>query len=92
MGGLFTGILIGLMVGLIAKALIPGNAPGDFIATVLLGIIGAVFGDWIGDLIEGRGPAGFGGFGAVSFVLAILFAVLLQWAYRRVIRERVARG
>jgi len=92
MGGLFTAILIGLMIGLLAKALIPGNAPGDIIATVLLGLIGAVFGAWIGDLIEGRGAAGIGGFDAVSFVLAILFAVLLEWAYRRMMRGRVARG
>jgi uncharacterized membrane protein YeaQ/YmgE (transglycosylase-associated protein family) len=92
MGGLLTAILVGLIIGLLAKALIPGNAPGDFIAAILLGIIGAVFGAWIGDLIEGRGVAGIGGFDAVSFVLAILFAVLLEWGYRRVIRGRVARG
>jgi uncharacterized membrane protein YeaQ/YmgE (transglycosylase-associated protein family) len=88
MGGLYTAILVGLLVGLVAKALIPGNAPGDFVAALLLGVIGAVFGSWIGDLIEGRGPGGIGGFGALSFVLAVLCAVALEWLYRRVLVRR----
>jgi uncharacterized membrane protein YeaQ/YmgE (transglycosylase-associated protein family) len=92
MGGLLTAILIGLIIGLLAKALIAGNAVGDFLATILVGLIGAIFGDWLGGLIEGRGAAGFRGFGAVRFVLAILFAVLLEWLYRRAIRGRMARG
>jgi uncharacterized membrane protein YeaQ/YmgE (transglycosylase-associated protein family) len=92
MGGLLTAILVGLIAGLVAKALIPGNSPVDFFAAFLLGVIGAVFGSWIGDLIEGRGVAGIGGFDAVSFVFAVIGAAFLEWVYRRATGRRAGRG
>ena len=41
-------LLVGLVVGSIAKFLMPGPAPGGIIMTILLGIAGAMFANWLG--------------------------------------------
>jgi uncharacterized membrane protein YeaQ/YmgE (transglycosylase-associated protein family) len=58
----------GLIAGAIAKYLMPGNAPGGIVATILLGIVGAVGGGFLGTLL------GFGdisGFHLRSVALAV---------------------
>ena len=54
-------ILIGLIAGAIAKALMPGRDPGGFIVTALIGIVGAVIGGFLGNMIFGIGGVGEGG-------------------------------
>lgn len=44
-------LLLGLIAGAIAKALIPGEQPGGWLATLILGVIGAMVGGWLGGLI-----------------------------------------
>jgi uncharacterized membrane protein YeaQ/YmgE (transglycosylase-associated protein family) len=55
-------MLFGLVVGIVAKLLIPGHRPGGIIATMIIGIIGAWLGGFIGRAVgmypEGH-PAGF---------------------------------
>ena len=41
-------IIIGFFVGTVAKFLMPGRDPGGFVITILLGIGGAIFANWIG--------------------------------------------
>ena len=48
MFGILGWIVFGLVVGAIAKLLMPGRDPGGFIVTILLGIVGAVLGGWMG--------------------------------------------
>lgn len=43
-------IVLGLVAGALAKFLVPGRDPTGCIVTVLLGIIGAFVGGWIGTL------------------------------------------
>lgn len=44
-------LLLGLIAGAIAKALLPGRQGGGWFATLLLGVIGAFVGGWLGSII-----------------------------------------
>jgi uncharacterized membrane protein YeaQ/YmgE (transglycosylase-associated protein family) len=76
-------ILLGLVVGLVAKLLMPGRDPGGWIVTILLGIAGSLIGGFI------AGALGIGGGWFMSFVLAVIGAMLLLWIYR-LIKGRTA--
>lgn len=79
--GILLWILFGLIAGAIAKVLMPGEDPGGFIVTILIGIVGAVLGGWLGSAIFGVGVSGFN---LPSFLVAIGGAVLLLIIYRAV--------
>jgi uncharacterized membrane protein YeaQ/YmgE (transglycosylase-associated protein family) len=76
--GILGWIVFGLVVGALAKLIMPGKDPGGIFITILLGIVGALLGGFLGRLIglykEGE-PAGFIG--------ALVGAILLLWLYRR---------
>ena len=67
-------IVFGLIAGLIAKAIMPGRDPGGAIVTILLGIIGAVIGGFIGRALN----LGGGGDNATDpgFFISLIFAVI----------------
>lgn len=44
-------IILGLIAGAIAKAIKPGERGGGWLATLLLGVVGAVVGGWIGSAL-----------------------------------------
>jgi uncharacterized membrane protein YeaQ/YmgE (transglycosylase-associated protein family) len=68
-------ILIGLVAGIIARLLSPGpNNPSGFILTTVLGIAGAFFATWIGQMIGWYRPdQGAGFIGATVGALIVLF-------------------
>ncbi|CAJ1765758.1 hypothetical protein LGKMAHEF_02632 [Aeromonas salmonicida] len=49
--GFITWIVLGLLVGILAKWIMPGRDGGGFFMTVLLGIIGAMVGGYVGTLL-----------------------------------------
>lgn len=51
MGTIIGYIVIGLIGGAIAKAILPGEQGGGWLATMVLGIIGALLGGFLGGLI-----------------------------------------
>jgi uncharacterized membrane protein YeaQ/YmgE (transglycosylase-associated protein family) len=77
--------VLGLVAGAIAKALMPGRDPGGIIVTMLIGIVGAFLGGFLGNMITG---AGLNGFSLWSIVLAVVGAMLLLWVYRLTTRTR----
>lgn len=79
-------ILFGLIVGAIAKLLMPGRDPGGLIVTMLLGIVGAVLGGFIGRSLGFYAPGEPAG-----FFMALVGSVLLLALYRMVVRRRVVR-
>ncbi len=79
--GILLWILFGLIAGAIAKVLMPGEDPGGFLVTILIGIVGAVLGGWLGSLMFG---VGISGFNLPSFLVAIGGAILLLIIYRAV--------
>ena len=70
-------IIFGLVVGVVGKLLMPGKDPGGFIATVAIGILGALIGGFLGRLVGMYGEED-----PVGFVMAVIGAILLLWLYR----------
>ncbi|RKR04230.1 putative membrane protein YeaQ/YmgE (transglycosylase-associated protein family) [Kushneria sinocarnis] len=81
--GIIAWIIFGLIAGAIAKFLMPGKDPGGIIVTIIIGIVGALLGGWIGTAL---GFGGVSGFNFGSFVIAILGAIILLFLYRVVRR------
>jgi uncharacterized membrane protein YeaQ/YmgE (transglycosylase-associated protein family) len=84
--GVLSWILFGLIAGGIAKYLLPGKDPGGCLATMLLGIAGALIGGFLGTHIFDWGTVT--GFDLRSFGIAIVGAVLLLLVYRLLSRRR----
>lgn len=74
-------ILLGLIAGAIAKAIMPGTQGGGWFVTMLLGIVGAILGGWLGGMLFNRNVSGF--FDLTSWLLAIggSLIVLLIWGF-----------
>ncbi|MGP5678325.1 GlsB/YeaQ/YmgE family stress response membrane protein [Glutamicibacter arilaitensis] len=79
--GFFGWIVLGLIAGAIAKAILPGRQGGGWIATLVLGVVGALLGGWIGRAIFGEGVDEF--FSISSWLLAIggALIVLVVWGF-----------
>ena len=75
--GILGWILFGLVVGVVAKFLMPGRDPGGFVITVMLGIVGALVGGFLGRTLGWYGPGD-----PVGFVMALVGALVLLFAYR----------
>ena len=78
-------IVFGLIVGIVAKLLMPGRDPGGMIVTILLGIVGALTGGFLGRVMGLYREAD-----PVGFVMAILGSVILLILYRLVASRRSA--
>jgi uncharacterized membrane protein YeaQ/YmgE (transglycosylase-associated protein family) len=70
-------IVFGLIVGVVGKLLMPGKDPGGFLATVAIGIVGALFGGMLGRVLGMYGQDD-----PVGFVMAVIGAILFLWLYR----------
>ena len=79
--GILTWIILGLVAGAIAKLLHPGPDPGGWIASLVIGIVGAVVGGFLFNLI---GMGGVSGFNIWSILVAVVGAVISLAIYRRV--------
>jgi len=77
--GIFSWIVFGLIAGALAKFLMPGKDPGGLVLTVIIGIVGAMVGGFIGTRL---GFGGVSGFDVRSLLVAIAGAMLLLFAYR----------
>jgi len=77
-------IVFGLIVGIVAKLLMPGRDPGGIIVTMLLGIIGAVVGGFVGRALGFYGPNQ-----AAGFLMSVVGAIALLAIYRLVARRSV---
>ncbi|GGO60498.1 transglycosylase [Microbacterium nanhaiense] len=77
--GFFGFLLLGLIAGAIAKLILPGRQGGGWIVTLLLGVVGALLGGWLGSLIFDVGLNEF--FSLSTWLLAIggSLIVLLIW-------------
>src|ERR1700704_6944886 len=77
MVGIVGWILFGLIVGVIAKLIMPGRDPGGIIVTMLLGIVGAVLGGFLGRSLGFYGPQQ-----AAGWLMSIVGAIVVLMLYR----------
>ena len=79
-------IVLGLIAGAIAKAIMPGEQGGGWLATLLLGVIGAVVGGWLGSLIFDVGITEF--WSISTWLLAIGGALIVLFIWGLITRKR----
>jgi uncharacterized membrane protein YeaQ/YmgE (transglycosylase-associated protein family) len=72
-------IILGLIAGAIAKAILPGRQRGGWIATLILGVVGALVGGFIGGQIFNIGLEDF--FSIQTWLVAIAGSVLVVFIY-----------
>jgi uncharacterized membrane protein YeaQ/YmgE (transglycosylase-associated protein family) len=82
----FYWIVLGLIAGALAKFLMPGRDPTGCIFTVLLGVLGALLGGWLGTQL-GWGRVTVGTFDLRSILIATFGAIVLL-AIGRIFRRR----
>ncbi|MFC5063803.1 GlsB/YeaQ/YmgE family stress response membrane protein [Actinomycetospora atypica] len=83
--GIIGWIVLGLVVGALAKLVMPGDDGGGIVLTILLGIVGALLGGFVGRLIFGTDLGGF--FDLRTWVLALLGSLIVLGIYRLVTRR-----
>ncbi|MGL5073617.1 MAG: GlsB/YeaQ/YmgE family stress response membrane protein [Aeromonas salmonicida] len=79
--GFITWIVLGLLVGILAKWIIPGRDGGGFFMTVLLGIIGAMVGGYVGTLL---GLGSVTGFNLSSIAIATMGALIVLFVFNKI--------
>jgi len=85
--GILSWIVFGLIAGVVAKYVMPGPDSGGIVLTILLGVVGAVVGGFIGAQL------GFGsvtGFDVRSLLIAIGGALVLLVGFRLVLPQLTA--
>lgn len=79
--GFITWIVLGLLVGILAKWIMPGRNGGGFFMTVLLGIIGAMVGGYVGTLL---GLGSVTGFNLSSIAIATMGALIVLFVFNKI--------
>ena len=72
-------LILGLLAGAIAKLILPGRQGGGWFITLLLGVVGALLGGWLGSLILNRPLTEFWDLGTWLLAIGGSIIVLLIW-------------
>lgn len=77
--GIISWIVLGLIAGSIAKAILPGKTGGGWLTTLVVGVVGALVGGFLGSAILHIGLGGF--FELRTWLLAVggSIVVLFVW-------------
>ncbi|WP_159601013.1 GlsB/YeaQ/YmgE family stress response membrane protein [Agromyces humi] len=75
----FAFLILGLIAGAIAKLILPGKQGGGWFITLLLGVVGALLGGWLGSLILNRPLTEFWDLGTWLLAIGGSIIVLLIW-------------
>ena len=77
--GIIGWIVLGLIAGAIAKAILPGTQGGGWLITLILGVVGALLGGFIGSQVFGVDLGGF--FELRTWLLAIGGSIVVLLIY-----------
>lgn len=79
--GFIAYIVLGLFAGIIAKAIMPGKENFGWVATIVLGIVGAIVGGWLGNMLFNIGLENF--WSLQTWVVAVIgsLIVLAVWGW-----------
>lgn len=84
--GLIAFLILGLIAGAIAKQLLPGAQGGGLLMTMLLGVVGALLGGWLGSVLFDVDLGGF--FEIRTWLIAIAGSILVLVIYGFFARSR----
>ena len=77
-------LIFGLIVGALARFIVPGREPGGWVVSMLLGVVGAFVGGFLG--------RAFGMYGddvrTGGFVMSLIGAIIVVGLYHAVARRR----
>lgn len=79
-------LLLGLIAGAIAKLILPGKQGGGWLITLLLGVVGALLGGWLGSVLFGVGLEEF--WDLSTWLLAIGGAIVVLLIYGLIVSRR----
>jgi uncharacterized membrane protein YeaQ/YmgE (transglycosylase-associated protein family) len=85
--GFFAFLILGLIAGAIAKAILPGRQGGGIFITLLLGVVGAFLGGWLGGLLFNAKLQDF--FSIQTWLLAIVGSIIVLLIYGMITKRRV---
>ena len=78
-------LVLGLLAGAIAKLILPGKQGGGWFMTLLLGVVGALLGGWLGSLILNRPLTEFWDLG--TWLLAIGGSIIVLLIYGLIVNR-----
>jgi uncharacterized membrane protein YeaQ/YmgE (transglycosylase-associated protein family) len=78
-------LLLGLIAGAIAKAILPGKQGGGWFITLLLGVVGALLGGWLGGLLFGVNLQEF--WSIQTWLVAIVGSIVVLLIYGLITRN-----
>jgi uncharacterized membrane protein YeaQ/YmgE (transglycosylase-associated protein family) len=84
--GFFAFLLLGLIAGAIAKAILPGKQGGGWFITLLLGVVGAFLGGWLGSVLLDAPLEEF--FSLQTWLLAIAGSIVVLLIYGLLTRKK----
>jgi uncharacterized membrane protein YeaQ/YmgE (transglycosylase-associated protein family) len=84
--GIVSLLFLGLLAGALAKWLLPGDDPGGVLATMLIGVVGALLGGFLAGALFGADPLGVF-FELSTWVTAVAGSIVLL-LYRALTRRR----
>ncbi|CAN5717172.1 GlsB/YeaQ/YmgE family stress response membrane protein [soil metagenome] len=84
--GILAWIVLGLVAGALAKFIMPGQQGGGIILTIVLGVVGALVGGFLGTYVFGFGD--ISGFDLRSIAIAVGGALVVLFLYGFVARGR----
>ena len=79
-------LILGLIAGAIAKLILPGQQGGGWFITLILGVVGALLGGFIGNAIFGIGLEEF--FSIQTWIVAILGSIVVLVIYGAITGRR----
>ena len=86
--GFIAFLILGLIAGAIAQLLMPGKQGGGWLITLVLGVVGALLGGWLGSLLFNAPLGDF--FSIWTWVLAIVGSFIVLLIYWLVVGRRKA--
>jgi uncharacterized membrane protein YeaQ/YmgE (transglycosylase-associated protein family) len=86
--GFLAFLILGLAAGAIAKLILPGKQGGGWLITLLLGVVGALLGGFLGSVLFGTGLQEF--FSLQTWLLAIGGSIIVLLIYGLIVNRKKA--
>jgi len=86
--GILGYLVVGLVCGAVAKMILADRAVGGWLASLVIGLIGAFVGGWIGSAIFDTGLGDF--FDIKTWLLALLGSVIVLFVFTAITGRRAS--